>query len=230
MALQNNITIEEALDWLVRVATADGLLSPNEKDLIKEFTMAYGIDADEMLKQASKSLVGNKPEVEIVDYRAKNGLLFEQLVVSFLKDKSRFNLLSWTGDKYYKGIYDRTNLNPDLHIEQTTNGTAIDYYIECKWLHYWQRGEKGSFFNIKPEQLRRYRRFASKNRRVVMIAFGYGRTGDNPRGLYLIPLRAFRNNRITKNIADKKYRIDQNADAFAQYMEQYFVELFSEKK
>lgn len=163
------------------------VFSPNEKDLIKEFTMAYGIDADEMLKQASKSLVGNKPEVEIVDYRAKNGLLFEQLVVSFLKDKSRFNLLSWTGDKYYKGIYDRTNLNPDLHIEQTTNGTAIDYYIECKWLHYWQRGEKGYFFDIKPEQLRRYRRFASKNRRVVMIAFGYGRTGDNPRGLYLIP-------------------------------------------
>lgn len=229
MARQIYITTEETLDWLVRVATVDGLLSPNEKDLIKEFTKAYGIDAGEMLKQASKSLIGNKPEVELVDYRAKNGLLFEQLIVSFLKDKSRFDLLSWTGDKYYKGIYDRANLNPDLHIEQTINGTAIDYYIECKWLHFWQRGEKGYFFEIKPNQLQRYRRFASKNCRVVMIAFGYGRTGDNPRGLYIIPLRAFRNSRITKVIADKRYHIKNNADAFASFMEDYFAGLFTHK-
>ena len=173
---------------------------------------------------------GNKPEVEIIDYRAKNGLLFEKLIVSFLKDKSKFKLLSWTGDKYCNGIYDLNNLNPDLHIQQIINGQTIDYFVECKWHHYWQRSEKGYFYEIVPGQLRRYRKFASKNKRVVLIAYAYGRTGDNPRGIYLVPLRAFRENKIHKVVADKKYRIGQNAESFAQYMENYFAVLFAKKK
>ena len=230
MASQIHLTPEETLDWLVRVATADGLLSSTEKTIIREFAKSYGIKADVILEAASKSLVGNKPEVEIIDYRAKNGLLFEKLIVSFLKDKSKFKLLSWTGDKYVDGIYDNNNLNPDIHIQQVINGTTIDYYIECKWCHYWKHGEKGYFYEIVPGQLRRYRKFASKNKRVVLIAYAYGRTGDNPRGIYLVPLRAFRENKIHKVVADKKYRIGQNAESFAQYMENYFAVLFAKKK
>ena len=81
MASQIHLTPEETLDWLVKVATADGLLSPTERTTIREFAKSYGIKADVILEAASKSLVGNKPEVEIIDYRAKNGLLFEKLIV-----------------------------------------------------------------------------------------------------------------------------------------------------
>ena len=230
MASQKHLTPEETLDWLVRVATADGLLSSTEKTIIREFAKSYGIKADKILETASQSLAGNKPEVEIIDYRAKNGLLFEKLIVSFLKDKSKFKLLSWTGDKYCNGIYDLNNLNPDLHIQQIINGQTIDYFVECKWHHYWQRSEKGYFYEIVPGQLRRYRKFASKNKRVVLIAYAYGRTGDNPRGIYLVPLRAFRENKIHKTVADKKYRIEQNAESFAQYMENYFAVLFAKSR
>lgn len=230
MASQKHLTPEETLDWLVKVATADGLLSPTERTTIREFAKSYGIKADVILEAASKSLVGNKPEVEIIDYRAKNGLLFEKLIVSFLKDKSKFKLLSWTGDKYCNGIYDLNNLNPDLHIQQIINGQTIDYFVECKWHHYWQRSEKGYFYEIYKKQLQRYRQFASKNKRIVLIAYAYGRTGDNPRGIYLVPLRAFRENKIHKVVADKKYRIDQNAESFAQYIENYFATLFAKRK
>lgn len=230
MASQKHLSPEETLDWLVKVATTDGLLSPNERSLIREFAKSYGIKADEMLDAASKSIVAEKPEVELIDYRAKNGLLFEKLIVSFLRDKSKFKLLSWTGDKYCNGIYDLNNLNPDLHIQQIINGQAIDYYIECKWHHYWLLGEKGYFYEINPDQLKRYRRFAQKNKRVVLVAFAYGRTGDTPRGIYLVPLRAFRANKLHKLIADKKYRIEQNAESFAQYMENYFAALFAKRK
>lgn len=230
MASQKHLTPEETLDWLVKVATADGLLSPNERALICEFAKSYGIKADVILEAASKSLVGNKPEVEIIDYRAKNGLLFEKLIVSFLKDKSKFKLLSWTGDKYVDGIYDNNNLNPDIHIQQIINGMTLDYFIECKWNHYWQRDEKGYFYEMKKEQLQRYRYFQKKNKRVVLVAYAYGRTGNNPRGIYLIPLHAFRGNRIQKAVADKKYRIEQNAESFAQYMENYFATLFAKRK
>ena len=221
---------EETLDWLVRVATADGLLSPNEKGIIREFARTYNISDNEMLDLASKAIIIEKPEVELIDYRAKNGLLFEKLIVSFLKDKTQFKLLSWTGDKYVDGIYDRNNLNPDIHIQQVINGMTLDYYIECKWSHYWQRGDKGYFYEIAPGQLKRYRQFSRKNKRVVLIAYAYGRTGSNPRGIYLIPLHAFRENRIHKAAADKKYRIEQNAVTFAQYMENYFAALFAKRR
>lgn len=227
MISHKNISIEEALDWLVNVAAADGLMTQSERDVIKSFADSYHIDADGIIERASAALSGVKPEVEIIDYRVKNGLLFEQLIASFLKDKRRFRLLSWTGDKYVQGIFDQTNLDPDLHIQQIINNHTIDYFVECKWHHYWQRGEADYFYEMRAEQLARYRAFQLKIHRKVLIAYAYGRTGDNPRGVYLIPLNAFRNARITKRIADAKYRIQPTAEAFVQYIENYFRELFS---
>ena len=80
---------------------------------------------------------------------------------------------------------------------------------------------------MRPEQLARYRAFQRKNRRKVLVAYAYGRTGDNPRGIYLIPLNAFHNARITKRVADNKYRIQPNAEALAQYIENFFAEVFT---
>lgn len=221
---------EEAFDWLVSVATADGLLTASEKEVLQKFALYYGVDSEEIIANASHELLNVKPEVEIIDYKTKNGLLFEKLIASFLKDKHRFQLLSWTGDKYADGVYDLTNLNPDLHIQQIINGLAIDYYIECKWHHFWQKSGNDYFYEMRPEQLNRYRAFARKQRRKVVIAYAYGRTGNNPRGIYLIPLNAFRQNRITKRLADKKYRIEASAESFAAYMENFFANIFSVKK
>ena len=227
MINQKNISVEEALDWLVNVAAADGLIVQSERNVIESFANSYHINADDILEKASIALLSVKPEVELIDYKAKNGLLFEQLIASFLKDKNRFRLLSWTGDKYVQGIFDQSNLDPDLHIQQIINNQTIDYYIECKWSHYWQRGESDYFYEMRTEQLARYRAFQRKNHRKVLIAYAYGRTGDNPRGIYLIPLNAFHNARITKRVADAKYRIQPTAEAFTQYMETFFSELFS---
>ena len=95
MIRQKNISIEEALDWLVNVAAADGLITQSERSVIKSFANSYHINADDIIEKASSALSGVKPEVEIIDYRAKNGLLFEQLIASLLKDKKRFSLQSW---------------------------------------------------------------------------------------------------------------------------------------
>ena len=170
MSNQKYISVEEALDWLANVAAADGLIVQSERSAIKSFADSYHINADDIIEKASRALSGVKPEVEIIDYKAKNGLLFEQLIASFLKDKKRFSLLSWTGDKYIDGIYDQTNKDPDLHIQQIINNQTIDYYIECKWHHYWQRGEFDYFYEMKTEQLARYRAFQRKNHRKVIIS------------------------------------------------------------
>ena len=92
-----------------------------------------------------------------------------------------------------------------------------------------QRGESDYFYEMRTEQLARYRAFQRKNHCKVLIAYAYGRTGDNPRGIYLIPLNAFHNSRITKRVADSKYRIQPTGEAFAQYIENYFSEVFSNR-
>ena len=93
MSNQKYISVEEALDWLANVAAADGLIVQSERSAIKSFADSYHINADDIIEKASKALSGVRPEVEIIDYKAKNGLLFEQLIASFLKDKKRFSLL-----------------------------------------------------------------------------------------------------------------------------------------
>ena len=229
MKAKQNISPEETLDWLVSLATADGCITESEQAIIHEFAAGYNLDGDAAIARANAIAGDMRPEVEKIDYRSRNGLLFEKLMVSFLADKSRFKLLSWTGDKYVNGIYDNTNLDPDLHISQHIDSIDVDYYIECKWHHFWQKGDTDYFYEMRPYQLDRYRRFQRSNKRKVLVAYAYGRTGDNPRGIYLMPLYAFHNCRITKSVADAKYRIDANADAFTAYMERYFEAVFAHK-
>lgn len=229
MKAKQNISPEETLDWLVNLATADGCITESEQAIIHEFAAGYNLDGDAAIAHANAIAGDMRPEVEKIDYRSRNGLLFEKLMVSFLADKSRFKLLSWTGDKYVNGIYDDTNLDPDLHICQHINSIDVDYYIECKWHHFWQKGDTDYFYEMRSNQLRRYRHFQRSNKRKVLVAYAYGRTGDNPRGIYLIPLHAFHNYRITKGVADAKYRIEPTAEAFTAYMEKYFANIFSYK-
>lgn len=229
MKAKTNISPEETLDWLVSLATADGCITASEQTVILDFAASYNLNGDIAIARANAIAGDMHPEVEKIDYRSRNGMLFEKLIVSLLADKNRFKLLSWTGDKFVNGIYDDTNLDPDLHIRQRINDFDVDYYIECKWHHFWQKGEKDYIFEMRPYQLARYRRFQRSNKRKVLVAYAYGRTGDNPRGIYLIPLYAFHNCRITKSVADAKYRIEANADAFTAYMEQYFEAVFYHK-
>ena len=113
-------------------------------------------------------MISMRPEVEKIDYRSRNGLLFEKLIVSFLADKSRFKLLSWTGDNYVNGIYDNTNLDPDLHISQHIDSFDVDYYIECKWHHFWQKGENDYFYEM-PEKPA----FPEKGKAPDYLCFAY---------------------------------------------------------
>ena len=62
MTSQKNISIEEALDWLVNVAAADGLITQSERTVIKSFADSYHINADDILEKASAALSGVNPK------------------------------------------------------------------------------------------------------------------------------------------------------------------------
>ena len=42
--MAETITIQEAAKWLARLAAVDGVVSPRERQVFKEFAEVYGID------------------------------------------------------------------------------------------------------------------------------------------------------------------------------------------
>ena len=217
------LTIDDVLEWMARLAGCDGVVSPSEQEILREFAAKYRFDELRTIGRANAFAQGqSKPEVEVIDYRERNGRLFENLIASFTANPSlQLRMLKWTGDKYFKGVYDRENLQPDFRMSLTVDKKVFDFFVECKWKHYWQKGDGFYFFELQQYQLDRYRKFEQEIERPVFIAHAFGRTGDNPRGLYIIPLNVFEDNIVKKHIDDKYYRIDIEALAFAKRIEHY---------
>ncbi len=201
------VTARETLDWLIKMAMADGVLTPNETAVLKAFCDTHGIDAEDAINRAKELIDLNTPETELIKYPTRNGLDFEEHVVSYLLGVPGLKLLAWTGDKYYKGIYDPTTLNPDLHLCYCpTANTRIAFWVECKWRHHWQKDDRGEYYwEIGARHLAHYRSLARRTRQKVFVVLGTGKNGKNPRSVYLIPLRAFVNGRIYLRDVQCKY-------------------------
>ena len=210
--------------WLVKMAVADGVLSPNEVSVLSEFARQNDLSLEPMLDMARRLNSTNRPEVNLVDYSNRDGRDFENHVVAYLKGIENLELLEWTGDKYHQGVYDPRNLNPDLHLRwHSDDGVALDFWIECKWRHHWMKDAQGHFFEMDKEQLRRYRKMAKEQKQKVFVAFATGRTGTEPRSVFIIPLRAFVNARVMRKVADQKYKIDDTPKAFAAAIRRSFT-------
>lgn len=216
------ITTKEAAEWLMRMAVADGVLSPKEENVLGEFANSYGLPAGPLVERAKQMNISGRPEVSLVEYCSKDGRDFEDHVVAFLNTVNEFVLLDWTGDKYHEGIFDLRNLNPDLHLRwHKDSGAELDFWIECKWRHYWLKNDTDFYFEIDKEQLRRYRMMAKKLKQKVFVALAIGHTGKEPEHIHLIPIGAFANSRITLHAA-RKYRIDDSPQAFAEAVKRHF--------
>ena len=217
------IKVTDVAKWMVKMAIADGMLSPNEELVLAEFAQLSGLQMDALFDMIRKMSPIARPEVSLVDYKSKDGRDFENHIVGYLKESDDLELLEWTGDKYFEGIYDPRNLNPDLHLRwKKDDNTAFEFWVECKWRHHWMKDDTGHYFEMDKEQLRRYRKMAKEMKQKVFVAFAYGRTGNAPREVYIIPLRAFYNSRIMRDSASR-YRIDDTSQAFAAEIKRHFA-------
>ena len=82
------------------MAATDGVITPAERNLLRQFADAYKFNASALYRMAyaiAKKV--DMPEVEFIDYAEPKGRQFEDFVVSLCSDKSRFKLLAWRGDK-----------------------------------------------------------------------------------------------------------------------------------
>lgn len=196
------------LEEIVSMAVADGVLTPNERNLIKDFANSRGLTYTVIIRDVEKRIASSGAvENEIIDINKKKGDDFEKFVVQKF-NKRFFKLKGWTGDKYVNGVYAETTLHPDLLLEHSADNQTSEFAVECKW--------RSDFFNngivfTTPEQLTRYQDFAASRKIPVFIAIGIGGEASNPKHLYIVPLRVIKSSFIPNAILTKfQKQIDKN--------------------
>lgn len=197
------------LEKAIEMAIADGVLTNNEKNVIKQITTEKGLDYNEVIIDVENRIsnLDTDSETEVINYNKKNGDDFEKFVVQKF-DKKYFTLKEWAGDKYIKGSYAQTTSQPDLLLEFNLRDKNSELSVECKWRKkYYKNGVEFA----KKEQLERYKEFQKEKNIPVFIAIGIGGKGNSPEQLYIIPLQEINTNFLSMNEL-KKYekKIDTN--------------------
>lgn len=197
------------LEKAIEMAIADGVLTNNEKNVIKKIAVDKGLDYNEIITDAENRIADSDTdsETEVINYNKKNGDDFEKFVVQKF-DKKYFSIKEWAGDKYINGSYAKTTSQPDVLLEFKLRQKISELSIECKWRkNYYKNGVEFA----KKEQFERYKAFQKERNIPVFIAIGIGGKGTEPEQLYIIPLQEITTNFLTMNEL-KKYekKIDMN--------------------
>ena len=213
-----SISINEAARWLAAMAAMDGVVSPNERKLIKDFADTYGIEAKSLYRMAY-AIANNVdvPEVEFISRPEMIGRMFEDFVVSLCSDKSRFKLLAWRGDKINGEVYALENLLPDLHLRHRLDAGEVEYLVECKYRSSW--GDDGIDLS------RQYVRYlnAAKDRKVeLFIALGVGGTPSNPDEFVIVPGRMVKLDKKIDRDRFIKCKCPKDPEGFHAYINYHF--------
>ncbi len=190
------------IDEIIEMAMVDGVLTNNERTVIKRLAAQKGLDYDSIIVKIEQQMAGlniDKAETTIIDINKKNGIDFEKYTIQKF-DRKYFKIKEWAGDKYVNGIYANTTLHPDILFEIKIDNQLVQFSVECKWRSkYYQNGIE---FASK-EQLVRYQDFEKKRNIPVFIAIGVGGKGKNPEHLYMVPLKSITSNFIPFKILEK---------------------------
>ncbi len=202
----NRMNTSKELDEIIEIAIVDGVLTKNERNVIKRLSVEKNLDYDSIIKETENQISNQKTdtaETELIDFNKKNGYDFEKFIVQKF-DKKYFNIKEWAGDKYVKGVYAKTTPQPDILFELKVKGQMLEFSVECKWRSNYYR--KGIEF-AGAEQFKRYQDFEKKRNIPVFIAIGVGGTGKNPEQLFIVPLKSIDSNFIsieTLSVFEKK--------------------------
>lgn len=191
----------ESLEKVIKMAIADGVLTNNERNLIRELVEESGHDFDTVISgiEAIMAEMAIDSETQLIDFNKKSGDDFEKFVVQKFSH-NYFRLKEWAGDKYINGIYAETTLQPDLVMEFSLKGEISQFAVECK---YRSDFHKGGIEFATMEQCHRYSDFAENRNIPVFIAIGVGGKPDNPQYFYVVPLSELDSNFIDGRTLEK---------------------------
>jgi hypothetical protein len=196
------------LERMISMAVADGVLTPNERTLIKELADTKGLNYNVIIRDIENRIASaGVTETEMIDVNKRSGNDFEKFVVQKF-DRKYFKIKEWAGDKYVKGRYAETTQHPDLLLEHSYKNETSELAVECKW-----RSDlyKEGIVIASSEQIKRYKAFEANRKIPVFITLGIGGIASNPEQLYVIPLRAINSNFVPATYLKKfQKQIDKN--------------------
>jgi len=125
---------EYELEKVIEMAIADGVLTDNERKLIKNIAIGKNLDYNEILTDVENHILNSNSdsETEIIDLNKKNGADFEKFIVQKF-DKKYYTIKEWAGDKYINGTYAESTTQPDILLEFNLNHKSSQLSVECKW-------------------------------------------------------------------------------------------------
>ena len=182
------------LEKVIKMAIADGVLTGNERKIIKQITIEKELDYNKIIKGVEKQIseLEIDSETELIDHRKKKGDDFEKFIVQKFNQKY-YRIKEWAGDKYVNGVYADTTPQPDLLLEFHLGQKTAEFSVECKWR---QNLYKGGVEFAKKEQFNRYKNFEKKRKIPVFVAIGIGGKAASPEKLYVVPLQEIDSNFI----------------------------------
>lgn len=185
---------ENPLEKMIEMAVADGVLTSNERKIVRQIATEKNLDYDGIISNIENQIssLNADSETELIDYSKKNGDDFEKFVVEKF-DTTFFKIKEWAGDKYINGNYAETTPQPDLLFEFRLKQKTAAFAVECKW-------RKSLFKNgvefARPEQFERYKNYQDSMNIPVFVAIGIGGKGMSPEKLFIVPLYETDNNFI----------------------------------
>lgn len=202
-------TSNDTLEQIIKAATADGVLTNNEKNFIGQAASEAGLDPQKALRLAEDTVrqLNQKPETEVIDYKERNGKDFESFVIQKFEPKF-FKVKQWTGDKYVNGIYAKSNMDPDLLMELRLGRNTYLVAVECKWR---SSGYISELQIAEEKQLNRYRQYQKRENIPVFIVLGVGGSGEAPERLFILPINEVSSAKMTyEQLKDKERDISRN--------------------
>lgn len=197
----------QPLEQVIEMAVADGILTDNEKKVIKRIAEEKDLDYTQIITDTEARLLNSNLDSEtvLIDVNKKKGDDFEKFIVQKF-NKKYFHIKEWAGDKYIDGRYAQTTLHPDLLMEFHIGERTDEFAVECKWKS--NITEKGIVFASK-EQYSRYKRFEVERKVPVFIAIGLGGKALMPEKLYIVPLRLLTSNFVFPGTLEKFEKNDK---------------------
>lgn len=191
---------EDAFEGLIQMATADGVLTPNEVKTLKEKAVELGLEYSSFETRINEQVKAKHSEKEtvVIDKNKEKGNEFEAYIASKFS-KNYFKLSSWTGDKYKNGVYAENTTHPDLEVKYDDTKRQGHFAVECKF--------RSSYFKngiewCKEHQLQNYRGYAKEKGIPVFVAIGVEGTAVDPNDLFIVPLERIASVFLTKEFLE----------------------------
>lgn len=112
---------------------------------------------------------------------------FEKFVLKLFDFKSeRFVLKEWRSDKFFDGIYPKSNHYPDFEIELNTKSYVTSFAVECKYRSNWGQDETINW--AKNSQINNYENYREQKNIPVFIVLGVGGIPKAPDEIYIFSM------------------------------------------